>query len=360
MAKGFKHGAGGSNPLNFKVVSNPQPANPSENVIWMDTDTEITGWAFSASDPSVVSVGCRESVSGHYLNASGTEVSSANWRITDYTKLPENSKKIGTVFSASATSGRYHAFYDGNKNFISSAARKNGTNSFSVPANAVYIRMTVHNNDNMSFNATVTLDEGFVWFLVGTSSPVSFNALKKNSIQVYPLSAKQRIDGAWADKTAKSWQGGKWVDWVTYLYNYGDERTDLTGGFSKTAGNNTGTQTLTKNSDHLYLVSEGPDNAGSNFTVATSNSISMSNFSTLCAKVDFKNISSTHLYLGADPTNSILPYDGSCKLDVSSSFDGIISLDISALSGSHYVYVGLSGSKVSNSGNCRVYEVYLK
>lgn len=33
--------------------------------------------------------------------------------------------------------------------------------------------------------------EGMVWFSVGTSSPVEFNALKKNGIQIYPLSAKQ-------------------------------------------------------------------------------------------------------------------------------------------------------------------------
>lgn len=201
---------------------------------------------------------------------------------------------------------------------------------------------------------------GMVWIFTGTSSTVAFNALKKNGIQVYPISAKQYISGAWVDKTAKSYQGGKWVDWATFLYSYGDERTDLTGGFSKTAGNNTGTQTLTKNSDHLYLVSEGPDNAGSNFTVATSKKINMGQFSTLCAKVDFKNISSTNLYLGADTSNGILPFNGSCKLEVSNSVNDVISLDISKLSGNYYVYVGLSGSAVSNRGTCCVYEVYLK
>lgn len=52
MAKGFKHGAGGSNVLNFKVVGNPQPTNPKENTIWINTDTAVTGYVFSAAAPS--------------------------------------------------------------------------------------------------------------------------------------------------------------------------------------------------------------------------------------------------------------------------------------------------------------------
>lgn len=33
---------GGANPLNFKVVGNPKPANPKENTIWIDTDIPIS------------------------------------------------------------------------------------------------------------------------------------------------------------------------------------------------------------------------------------------------------------------------------------------------------------------------------
>ena len=53
MAKGFKNGAGGANPLNFKVVGGTTaPANPRENTIWVNTDTAITGWSFSATQPT--------------------------------------------------------------------------------------------------------------------------------------------------------------------------------------------------------------------------------------------------------------------------------------------------------------------
>lgn len=70
-----------------------------------------------------------------------------------------------------------------------------------------------------------------VWFHVGTSSTVEFNALRKNGIQVYPLSAKQYINDSLVEKTAKSYQGGEWVDWITYLYNSGDLCSDITGGW---------------------------------------------------------------------------------------------------------------------------------
>ena len=54
MGKGFKHGAGGGagSSLNFKIVcGTSQPASASENAIWINTDTNITGWVFSVSEP---------------------------------------------------------------------------------------------------------------------------------------------------------------------------------------------------------------------------------------------------------------------------------------------------------------------
>lgn len=129
MAKGFKAGAGGGTSLNFKVAGNPQPENPRENTIWVNTDVPIGAWYFTATQP-------------------------------------EN------------------------------------------------------------------LNEGDVWFPVGTSSSVEFNALKKNGIQIYPLAAKQCVGGAWVDVEAKIYQGGEWVDWIVYLLKDGNECTRITGGWT--------------------------------------------------------------------------------------------------------------------------------
>lgn len=65
------------------------------------------------------------------------------------------------------------------------------------------------------FSATEpsSAEPGMVWISIAKSSRTEFNALKKNGIQVYPISAKQYIEGVWVDKLAKSYQGGAWVDW---------------------------------------------------------------------------------------------------------------------------------------------------
>ena len=55
-------------------------------------------------------------------------------------------------------------------------------------------------------------DEGMVWFAVGTSSSAEFNALRKNELNIYPLSAKQYVSGAWVDVEAKIHQHGEWMD----------------------------------------------------------------------------------------------------------------------------------------------------
>lgn len=64
---------------------------------------------------------------------------------------------------------------------------------------------------------------GMVWFVTGASSSAPFNALKKNGITVYPLSAKQYINGAWVYKESKMYQNGVWVDVIpdNYLFYEG-------------------------------------------------------------------------------------------------------------------------------------------
>lgn len=77
--------------------------------------------------------------------------------------------------------------------------------------------------------------EGMVWISTGTPSPVGFNALKKNGIQIYPVFEKQYTSGAWVDKTAKSYQDGAWVDWVKAIIivpntsDFGDDAWSVAG-----------------------------------------------------------------------------------------------------------------------------------
>ena len=165
--QGFIHGSGGL-PLNFRVVGGTtQPASTKENTIWVNTDQEITGWMFIATEPT-------------------------------------------------------------------------------EPA------------------------EGVVWFRDGDSSEVAFNALKKNSLYVYPMECKQYVSGAWVSKDAKSYQGGAWVDWWNGMfYGDGNQYVQHTGGWEEL-----GTGNSEIREDCLYV-------AGSSSGVCTTNTVDTKNFSTL-------------------------------------------------------------------------------
>lgn len=142
-------GGGGGGGLNFKVVGGTaQPSNPSENTIWVNTDTAITEWAFSATEPS-------------------------------------------------------------------------------APV------------------------EGMVWIATVTNAATSFNAIKKNNIQVYPTSAKQYIGGAWAEKGANIYQDGEWKSFQKRLYWLGNLTTELvlTNNYYATLTQNTDSLSFTDTND---------------------------------------------------------------------------------------------------------------
>lgn len=53
MAKGFKKGTGGVNPINFRVIGGvTAPSSHRENIVWVNTDQKITSWFFSATEPT--------------------------------------------------------------------------------------------------------------------------------------------------------------------------------------------------------------------------------------------------------------------------------------------------------------------
>lgn len=270
--------SGGGGGMNFRVIGGTTaPANPKENDILVNTNTKITDWAFSSEEPFIrtENVDCVIAKETTRLDSTGTEGYFPQANLTDYIKLPDGTTKITTNNCDTVTSTMCHAFYTANKTLISTVLRKEGTTTFEVPSNAVYVRLSMFDNapvnsDPLSFVATIGVESGFVWILTGTSSSVEFNALKKNGIRVYPLSAKQYISGVWVDVEATTYQGGEWVDWILFLYNNGDEFLNITGGWERVNG------TLTKNADNLTLTNVGA--SSSTYAVAyTANMIDLTN-----------------------------------------------------------------------------------
>lgn len=78
--------------------------------------------------------------------------------------------------------------------------------------NAIWVNTSVSITDWV-FSATEPegYAHGMVWFSTGTSSAGEFNALKKNGIQVYPISAKQYVSGAWANVEAYIQKDGELI-----------------------------------------------------------------------------------------------------------------------------------------------------
>jgi hypothetical protein len=205
------------------------------------------------------------------------------------------------------------------------------------------------------FSATQpdAITEGLVWFLTGTDSAVEFNALKKNSVKVYPISAKQYVDGAWVDKTAKSYPGGEWVDWVTYLFNGGDTCDGITGGWTNSGYSYTGTvdgssKTYTNVSPTIGETIKV--SVGKEIKVAiagTVNKIDLTDVKTIIVDIDsvvgqaFVRVCSTKA-VNSDPKAS---------LSLGSAVSGTTSkLDVSSLSGSYYIAIFTYGSTGASSG----------
>lgn len=248
MGIAFLHGNGGSGGgagLNFKVVGNPQPNSPGENVIWVDTDTEITSWIFSAAEPE-------------------------------------------------------------------------------------------------------TPSEGMVWIITSTASPVEFNALKKNGVMIYPMSAKQYVGGAWVDKTAKSYQNGAWVDWITYFYKDGNTFDDITGGYAY--GDRT---TLEADSIKMYL-----DGQNQELYAITNNKIDLAGISTLyvegriAVRNSYNEHANVYLYATDNKITSVTGDVGGgatvikeCKATNKNTPDiygeVVLSLDVSGLTGSKYIFIAV-------------------
>ena len=240
----FNVGGGGGAALNFRVVGGTTaPSNPAENCIWVDTDTPITSYVFSATEPS--------------------------------------------------------------------------------PAEA-----------------------GKVWITTGTYSPVAFNALKKNGIQVYPISAKQYIGGAWVEKTARSYQGGDWIEWWNgELYDTGNEYGFITGGWeaSDTFYVTTGTRRpdlVEKTAECIHLKS----GAQTSVVAVTKNKIDLSEYTTLCFDVEVTDGGGgSDCYGIISGPGDVYTYP-TAKVETSAGGRNTLRLDISTRNDAFYVFVG-AGSR---------------
>ncbi len=191
-------------------------------------------------------------------------------------------------------------------------------------------------------------NDGDVWIQYSTSGD-TFNALKQNAMMIATISAWQYVDGAWVDRDAVSCQGGAWVDWFpgVYLFNAGNQHTDLTGGWTTSnVSNSTTTFGETIVSDCRY---NGALTSWSH--VVTKNKIDVTNYKKLYFDVavtqrnqsGFSDIAfGIVAEQGSDNYVSKFLSEGNNMPDLIDT----IEVDLNGISGSYYVQMGTSNTHV--------------
>ena len=73
----------------------------------------------------------------------------------------------------------------------------------------------------LSFNEPAEPEEGMVWVVIGANGYNVFNALKKNTLAVSPMAAKQYTNGEWVGREAQIYLDGEWKDFLLYMVKDG-------------------------------------------------------------------------------------------------------------------------------------------
>lgn len=363
MGYGFKHGVGGGSELAFRVLAGlEQPASPRENDIWVDTDTAVTGWHFGADDPNLldfttwangidVHLGTK-SVSGNSVtltaNASGD--CHTDYAATSKAKIPCTPGKTYIMqWDHSGSDGWVYLFPNADMAGLVLAAAEGGKLEYTAEAGVTFFtfRIGVQEANAIAVYSNIRITEkdrafspGSVWITTGATSPVSFNAVKKNGLMVYPLSVKQYIGGSWVVKEASIYQSGEWVQfssyWDGYYFKDGDQYEEITGGWTSEGWDNSATATI---GETLIVSANG--NATGRMGIA--NPVDLTNVNTLW--YDSPNGNN-----GANNSGYLCIADaktyGSGNRVASAMIRnaGTGSIDVSNLSGEHYLYLYAMGS----------------
>lgn len=352
MAQCFLHGNGGANPLNFKVVGNPQPTNPKENTIWVNTDTPITGWHLGAEEPGIDYLTFPYSSGEHLFTNGITFTANADKSIT-VNGIAQGGRADYVCYIGTFKPGKYKlsglteingadgiSVWNNDDSTSLAYLTTYGTYEFEVTTE-FYGNVTLLIQEGSSHSNTIVRPKllycsvGMAWITTGTLSTVAFNALKKNGIQVYPISAKQYINNAWVDKEAKIYQNGAWVnlyEWNGQLYELGEEFISKTGGWDIVNGRNSSYDAGqgTKEATEIHLAC---GTVGTAIAAVTVNKVDLSKYTTLkCNVTNYKRFGRIQV-----ASSQATDGDGVAFADITG--EGTYSLNIANLTGSYYILI---------------------
>jgi hypothetical protein len=173
---------------------------------------------------------------------------------------------------------------------------------------------------------------------------VAFNALKKNGIQVYLISAKQYVDGAWSPKAASIFQNGEWIQFSYerfYLFKSGE------GALAELKTYKESKSTVKVGVDSIE-IDYSDDEEYYVVTVLTANKIPISEYTSLSIEyTSSKRIYSNYAQFGVTSTE-ITNKDPSitwvAKTNITaSSTRKILTVDLTNVSSDLYVVLNFGG-----------------
>ncbi len=198
------------------------------------------------------------------------------------------------------------------------------------------------------------LAEGQLWIATDKRSTAAFDILKKNGIQIYPVSAKQYIAGQLVAKAAQIWKDGKWVEWMAYLYHSGDTCDALSGGWGNFGSlNQFSTNAADPNGKRAMALNTGTNSSMNWGYASTVQKIDLSNFQALQARVSGGKWAAGYPRIGYGSTQSTY----AAYAEANSEEEQDIVLDISNEKGEWFVMFASNMCQLNVYNYC--YEVLL-
>lgn len=355
--------SGGGSELNFSIVGGTaQPTNPKENTIWVNTDAEITGWHFCAKEPNGNNVSLYPYSESTTTKSGVSFVDNGDGSLTATGRLSDGATYVHYYFKWAFVlpPGRYQltgcpTAVGFNFEVWETSVRQitSGQNVSFVLTQATQVDIITSITYATDFFVVFEpklycLENGVVWFATGAGSNTEFEALKKNGIMVYPLSAKLYSGGAWSNKSAKIYQGGEWTDfWDGYLYYWGSAAYDeITGGWSRkdyTIGGWAASTNCGKNGNELYCVGS----QGSPGMIGTVKPINLTNYDIL-SLWGHTTVAQEASRLYVSRTKEVVD---TCVASVSlpTGDNKTLTLDVSGLTGEYYIAFGASANYNASS-----------
>ena len=106
-----------------------------------------------------------------------------------------------------------------------------------------------------------TPEAGMLWIVAGDESNASINAIKKNSLYIYPLAIKQYLDGEWVELVGEVYKGGEWIPLAVKVY-VAESGKIVPDDFSKNVFSNA---SLTSDENQIKTGFSGTGNIIANF-----------------------------------------------------------------------------------------------